>query len=167
MANLFNSSFNPASLSQDQQELLMAALTSNRIAQRDDNKPPTSDTFDFASGSLANPIFSPDQIPNFGAADINSLSDQQFLDFLGSRDSFDFDSVSPADILENQSPPAANGDGDLHDKRKNPEDDKPDNENGAKRREGEEKVAKKPGRKPLTSEPTSVSFIILYSFGFI
>lgn len=47
-------------------------------------------------------------------------------------------------------------DGDLHDKRKNPNDDAEDDEGGGKRREGDEKTSKKPGRKPLTSEPTSV-----------
>ena len=43
-----------------------------------------------------------------------------------------------------------------HEKRKNSEDD--DEEPGdAKRKEGEDKKGKKPGRKPLTSEPTTVS----------
>jgi AP-1-like factor len=46
--------------------------------------------------------------------------------------------------------------GDLHDKRKSI-DGKDDDAGGGKRREGEDKSGKKPGRKPLTSEPTSVS----------
>lgn len=48
-------------------------------------------------------------------------------------------------------------DGELHDKRKNPDDDEGVEGNGGKRREGEDKSAKKPGRKPLTGEPTTVS----------
>ena len=42
------------------------------------------------------------------------------------------------------------------DKRKSP-DDGDDEDGGGKRREGDDKTGKKPGRKPLTSEPTSVS----------
>lgn len=36
-------------------------------------------------------------------------------------------------------------------------DGREDEESGKKRKEGDEKVSKKPGRKPLTSEPTTVS----------
>lgn len=50
---------------------------------------------------------------------------------------------------------SSDGDVDNHDKRGH-EDDGEDEEGGGKRREGEEKTGKKPGRKPLTSEPTSV-----------
>jgi len=49
--------------------------------------------------------------------------------------------------------------GELHDKRKSIEGKEDDDEGGGKRREGEDKTAKKPGRKPLTSEPTSVSVV--------
>ena len=44
---------------------------------------------------------------------------------------------------------------DLHDKRKSIDGEDDDDEGGGKRREGADKTAKKPGRKPLTSEPTS------------
>jgi AP-1-like factor len=50
---------------------------------------------------------------------------------------------------------SASPEGDSPDKRGHPDDE--DGEPGNKRRESEEKVAKKPGRKPLTSEPSSVS----------
>lgn len=50
---------------------------------------------------------------------------------------------------------SSEGDADNHDKRAH-EDDGEDDEGGGKRREGDEKTSKKPGRKPLTSEPTSV-----------
>lgn len=45
---------------------------------------------------------------------------------------------------------------DLHDKRKSLDGKDDDDEGGGKRRESEDKSGKKPGRKPLTSEPTSV-----------
>jgi AP-1-like factor len=46
-----------------------------------------------------------------------------------------------------------------HDKRKSPdeEDDEEDDESDHKRQEGDDKVAKKPGRKLITAEPTTVS----------
>lgn len=46
-----------------------------------------------------------------------------------------------------------------NEKRSHPDDEDDDSSpgNDSKRRESTEKVAKKPGRKPLTSEPTSVS----------
>ncbi|RMZ83141.1 hypothetical protein DV738_g1380, partial [Chaetothyriales sp. CBS 135597] len=43
----------------------------------------------------------------------------------------------------------------LHDKRKSMDGKDGDDEGGRKRREGEDKTGKRPGRKPLTSEPTS------------
>jgi AP-1-like factor len=52
---------------------------------------------------------------------------------------------------------SSDGDADTHDKRSHPDDDGEEEEGGGKRREGDEKTGKKPGRKPLTSEPTSVS----------
>lgn len=44
-----------------------------------------------------------------------------------------------------------------NEKRSHPDDEDEDDEGSAKRQETGEKVAKKPGRKPLTTEPTSVS----------
>jgi len=46
---------------------------------------------------------------------------------------------------------------DLHEKRKSLGDRDDENEGGGKRREGEGGSNKKPGRKPLTAEPTTVS----------
>lgn len=54
--------------------------------------------------------------------------------------------------LKSESP-----EGDYHEKRDHPDDEDSSPGNDAKRRESAEKVPKKPGRKPLTSEPTSVS----------
>lgn len=46
------------------------------------------------------------------------------------------------------------------DKRKSPGDADEDDDGGGKRRESDDRIGKKPGRKPLTSEPTSVSLNI-------
>jgi len=88
----------------------------------------------------------------------NSFNDASFGDT-----SFDFDmSAVGGDLTQGQmfgdlpgsnksdSPVEAT---DLPEKRSRPEGDEP--EGGAKRRESTEKVPKKPGRKPLTSEPSS------------
>lgn len=90
--------------------------------------------------------------------------DPQFLDLIENNGSFDLqgldqDGAIADDMEEEELPDRKSSDdvSELHDKRKSPEDEKEDNENGSKRRDGEEKVAKKPGRKPLTSEPTTVS----------
>jgi hypothetical protein len=53
--------------------------------------------------------------------------------------------------------PGDNSGNDEHQKRKSIPDDEEDDEGGGKRREGDDKSGKKPGRKPLTSEPTTVS----------
>lgn len=72
---------------------------------------------------------------------------------------YDFDDVNydwdnSAGLMIGSLPGAANEEeNDLHDKRKSIEDD---DEITHKRREGEDKTAKKPGRKPMTGEPTTV-----------
>lgn len=53
--------------------------------------------------------------------------------------------------------PGDSPEGESNEKRKSPDEDgDEDEEGGGKRREGDDKQAKKPGRKPLTSEPTTV-----------
>src|ERR1700761_8631071 len=119
MANLFNPPFNRASLSQDQQELLMAALASNHPVQSNNANPPSLEVFDFASGSMESPMFASDQSPDFGGADLDGLTDQQFLEYLGRENNFDIDSVAPGDLLDTEDSPIddTTGDHDLHDKR--------------------------------------------------
>lgn len=67
-------------------------------------------------------------------------------------------SESSKDDSKSSSPENENSD-----KRGHPDDDDDDDfdEGGGKRREGEGKVPKKPGRKPLTNEPSSVSNVHL------
>lgn len=71
-------------------------------------------------------------------------------------DQFDFD--GNGQLMDDFPNDASLGDSsDLHDKRKSVDDkDDDDDEGGGKRRESEGGTAKKPGRKPLTAEPTSV-----------
>lgn len=94
------------------------------------------------------------------------LGESPYLDFLDNNDpnydgNFDFDLPETDGQMIGAMPGSEDGSQDIHDKRKMSEDDDDDDEeheNGAKRQEtGEGKTAKKPGRKPLTSEPTSVS----------
>lgn len=65
-----------------------------------------------------------------------------------------YDWDNSAGLMIGNLPEAANEEeNDLHEKRKSIEDD---DESTHKRREGEDKTAKKPGRKPMTGEPTTV-----------
>lgn len=155
MTNMYNNSgFNPAFLSQNQQDLLMAALQSNQPetsgAQSNQNN------FDLTSASLDPSMLSVSQPEElYNDFDFGAFNDQGVLDLLDSANQADVD----FDFDQNDEPSpendAAMTNTDFGEKRKSMADDKSDNEGGAKRREGEEKQAKKPGRKPLTSEPTS------------
>ncbi|KAK3384513.1 transcription factor PAP1-domain-containing protein [Lasiosphaeria ovina] len=142
-------------LTPQQQNLLFAALNSN--------KPGTNLTN--AALSLSPPPL--DASPDKGPDTVNSFQESPDLDydydFGGPDSSFDFSfdhsnnprmigdlpgaSSSKSDSPETESP----------DKRSHPDDDDDDEDlpGGAKRRESEDKVAKKPGRKPLTTEPSS------------
>lgn len=132
-------------LSANQQDLLMAALNSNK-------SPNIKSGSDTAKTTPQPSLFTPNMssAPDSGHLDFSDES--PFLDFdpdADFDDSFTFDESSRmiGDIP-----------GDLHDKRKSivGDDDDDEEEGGGKRREGEDKTAKKPGRKPLTSEPTTV-----------
>ena len=101
---------------------------------------------------------SPQQGTPANAFSGGSLDESPFVDYLDGDNSFDFDNADD-DLMIGSLPggsPDKNGE-DSNEKRKSPDDDDADNdEGGGKRREGEDKQAKKPGRKPLTSEPTTV-----------
>jgi AP-1-like transcription factor len=119
-------------LSPHQQELLLAALSSNKPFLP--NTQPLSD-----SGTLS-------------VLDDNPLVEYDYdFDTNGGYD--DFGDAPQGQLLENLLP---DGDADIHDKRSHP-DDQENDDGGGKRREGDDRSSKKPGRKPLTSEPTSVS----------
>jgi len=125
-------------LSRDQQDLLMAALNSNKSSNQQSKQIATPQNINFTP-TMSAP----------GSANLDFSDESPFLDFDPDADfdeSFDFDENARmiGDIP-----------GELHDKRKSLDGKDDDDEGGGKRREGEDKTAKKPGRKPLTSEPTS------------
>ncbi|KIX03875.1 uncharacterized protein Z518_07428 [Rhinocladiella mackenziei CBS 650.93] len=130
-------------LSPDQQELLMAALNSNQSPGKQPaphNQKTTPQSINFTPNMSSAP----------GSGNLEFSDDSPFLDFDPEADfgddTFDFDENSR---MIGEIP------GELHDKRKSVDGNGEDDEGGGKRREGEDKTVKKPGRKPLTSEPTS------------
>lgn len=156
-------------LTPQQQNLLFRALTSNQPATND--KSPEGNTL--SPQSLTT---SPTQNQNNSGLDLTEgLQESPFVDYdydFGPDGSFDFDfnadgnakmigdlpgsggSESSKDDSKSSSP-----ENESSDKRGHPDEDDDDDieEGGGKRREGEGKVPKKPGRKPLTNEPSSVS----------
>ncbi|KAJ3941949.1 DNA-binding transcription factor yap1 [Colletotrichum tropicale] len=142
-------------LTPQQQSLLFAALNSNK-QQLANQSPGTKDT----SMSPSSFQTSPAQAPANGFQESPYLDNYDY-DFGDS--SFDFDSLNDQGKMIGDIPGTAKStksdstDNDSSDKRAHPddEDDESSPGNGAKRRESTEKVPKKPGRKPLTSEPSS------------
>jgi AP-1-like factor len=138
-----------------QEQLLFAALNSNKAPSIDTSQ--SNDPFTMAPGSLTD---SPLQAP--GSGSLNRFDESPFIDYDyefdadGSFD-YDFNNDSQGQMIGKLPGGSSDGDADNHDKRSHPDDDGEDEEGGGKRREGDEKSSKKPGRKPLTSEPTSVS----------
>lgn len=169
MAGTSGNQFTPPSyLSPDQQNLLVAALQSNDPNRKNTTTALQNGQF-VGNGNFAmtnqydaiglDPLmFTPGttgmSMGTFDTVD-GTLNDTNFLDFLDNNDAqldFEIEEV-------NDEPGRDSGEteGDIHDKRKTPEDGKDDDENDEpKRHESDEKVAKKPGRKPLTTEPTTV-----------
>lgn len=103
--------------------------------------------------------------PASASAAMPSFDDSPFVDYEYDFDAeadgafeYDFNPDSSMMMGNVAGTSSSEGDGDLHDKRSHPDDDDDgdEREGGGKRREGDDKTAKKPGRKPLTSEPTSV-----------
>ena len=151
-------------LTPQQQNLLFAALNSNRQQQLVQDSP-SNNAVSMSPSSLAT---SPAQKQAFQESPYLDSYDYD----LEPDSTFDFDfsnNVSQAKMIGDLPGTARSEstENDLHDKRSHPDDDdddqgSPDSAdgsggNGAKRRESTEKVAKKPGRKPLTTEPSSVS----------
>ncbi|KAK6536656.1 DNA-binding transcription factor yap1 [Arthrobotrys megalospora] len=141
-------------LSPDQRALLLAALNSNAPL----NSQPRSSSASLKDSQNADALTSPQN--GDASFDTSLFTD---ADALGDADySFDLTDYQLGDFgLEsgtNDSP--SNGNGNEHEKRKLSFDDQDDDETDPheaepKRREGDDKTAKKPGRKPITNEPTS------------
>jgi len=136
-------------LSPNQQDLLLAALTSNNPNSKRQNGTPQIKTDHSPEQSLeglsAPPSGGFDNANHFGYGDDES----PFLDF---NPEVEFEFPGSADLIGDL---PGSTDYDIGEKRKSV-DGKSDiegEETGKKRRDSE---AKKPGRKPLTSEPTTV-----------
>lgn len=161
MASTRNS-LNDFILTPQQQSLLFAALNSNK---QQTVSPVTTGINRSPSSYTASP-----QKP-----ESNGFQESPFLDidydFSGDA-SFDmsFGDDSQAKMIgdlpgSNASETSAKASSDNNDneKRSHPDDDNEDEEGSAKRQETGDKAPKKPGRKPLTTEPTSVSQVVLAS----
>lgn len=163
------------SLTPDQQELLLTALSSNRptsMAINPDSfmkssnminpstnhptKNPTKTPARLDSTSADAPAFQPSihNSPGFGKSTSGNLDANASLDYDLDETNIDWDPNGES-LFADLPDTLIEDDGDLHDKRKTLEDQRDGDGNGNKRREGEDKAAKKPGRKPLT-EPTTV-----------
>lgn len=143
----------PLYLSPNQRNLLVAALASNKSNEITDTVRGDQDR-----RSMSEHRASTTSAPNSSRIDFD---ESPYIDYPldGEEDSFNFDEEGQmfGDLPED-SPENSTADPDhLHDKRKSLSTQDQDDEGGGKRREGSDKQAKKPGRKPLTSEPTSVS----------
>ncbi|KAF1808016.1 PAP1-domain-containing protein [Eremomyces bilateralis CBS 781.70] len=165
----------PMYLSPNQQDAFLASLASNQksaglgLQNQNQRLDPMQFNFD---GGFDQPLFPTDaldQTTSFGGDQVNdfdAFEDSPYLDVIdGTEGSYDFDipeggpamfgalpgDDSPTTGLSNSESPQPEGH--YSDKRKNSEDaEEPDE---AKRRESDDKVSKKPGRKPLTTEPTT------------
>ena len=147
------------SLSRDQEQLLRNALASNPKGSTGDVgtiKRPSSTIVGNGAGIYSSP---PEEAPGSGTLGVD---DSPFLDYELEDGQFDWDNSQ--DNLFPDLPGMDSAEGDHHDKRKASIDSDGLETGASKRREGEEKTAKKPGRKPLTAEPTTVSFSASLSF---
>ncbi|KAL8671153.1 MAG: hypothetical protein Q9168_004330 [Polycauliona sp. 1 TL-2023] len=160
------------SLTPDQQSLLQTALAYNSASKstlNGDDSFASPNTFSASSAAVGNGNLSPaqqmmapqhDPFYQSPIQDVSNLGIDGFVDespFIDGQDFEDgnFDWDNSGDLLFGDLPPGPDHESDIHDKRKNDHDD--DDEDGQnKRREGNEKNIKKPGRKPLNnSEPTT------------
>ena len=167
--NSFNSAFY---LNPNEQDLLLTALNSNKPAGNTNGLPGSAAPRSSANTNGKKPqsngataYTSPiQQTPGSSSLSNNGgFENSPYLDYDLDEANFDWGDVNGEMIgaLPGTTTSSQEEDGDeneLGDKRKSPED-ADEEDGGGKRREGEDKTSKKPGRKPLTSEPTSVSHI--------
>ncbi|KAH8703094.1 transcription factor PAP1-domain-containing protein [Talaromyces proteolyticus] len=155
-------------LSPEQQNLLMAALNANNSQQKQNEKKGSAgglshnqSTSSNTSPSQENTSFDPSRSSYFESPLLNDAPGSGHLGFAPDESPFlDFDpdldfDIQGADDLIGELPDLDNHE--LGDKRKSIGESDSGFENGKKRRESEDKdkASKKPGRKPLTSEPTT------------
>lgn len=152
-------------LSPGQQDLLLAALSSNNPPQKQQNTsqnsklkndPEKTPGRTSSGGYSVSPGFDRSQHSgNLGYED-----ESPFLDF---NPELDFDFQGSESLIGDLPGSVPSDDPEVGEKRKDLEgrSDNENEESGKKRRESDDKMAKKPGRKPLTSEPTSVCISFL------
>lgn len=163
-------------LSPDQQDLLLAALSSGdksaKMAKTEsrhnsqsefslqDSRPnsssPQDNSFDNTGISNQDLFESPPE----ESLDSGQLGfdGSPFLDF---DLDVDFDASGVEDLIGDLPGTSPNGDdSEQGEKRKSIDGNDEEEESGKKRKETDDKIAKKPGRKPLTSEPTTVGALI-------
>ncbi|KAG6014145.1 hypothetical protein E4U54_005773 [Claviceps lovelessii] len=144
-------------LTPHQQSLLFAALNANKQQPTDPSRTAKGLSLS-ANSSQSSPMQSAE-----GAMSIQESPYLDKYDYEFGDTSFDFSFASAGGDeakMMGDIPGTAHSDsleGEAHEKRSHPDDGEDDSSpgNDSKRRESTEKVAKKPGRKPLTSEPTS------------
>lgn len=145
-------------LSPDQQDLLLAALSSNNPAQKQQPQPnhtPHTKLDHSPDHASSNGLSAPPS-GGFDSSHLNALGfgedESPFLDF---NPELDFEFPNSASLIGDLPDTAPSAEYDIGEKRKSMEgkSEVDAEETGKKRRESE---AKKPGRKPLTSEPTTV-----------
>lgn len=159
-------------LTPQQQNLLYRALTSNQ-PNANPSTTPANDALSLSPASLQNRSPALQQL-----AAPNPLQESPFLDYdydLGVDNNFDFDFISgdqakmigdlpgTSTANRNDGPKSDSSEPETNDKRSHPDNDEDADEEGGggKRRESEGKTSKKPGRKPLTNEPTTVSSFVM------
>jgi AP-1-like factor len=141
-------------LSPHEEELLFAALNSNPATALNVSPKDRS--------SMAPTAFTESPVDGSGSLPLNGFEESPFIDYDYEFDpeagfDYDFANDSQAQMIGKLPGTSSDGDAEGTDKRSHPDDEEEGAEGGGKRREGDEKISKKPGRKPLTSEPTSVS----------
>lgn len=148
-------------LSHNQQDLLLAALNAQARARQTKTPQPghsghttttTSESAAPNSNMSGNALFMSPQ-----DAELDNYDYTPDLDYLDGDNSFDFDHADLGGEMIGALP--GDSTGEMHEKRKASEEADGSDESDPKRQETQdgEKGAKKPGRKPLTSEPTTVS----------
>lgn len=148
----------PFYLSPQQQQVLLQALASGQNKDAP-HRPTSSNPFDLSPTSI-------DASPEQQSAMFNDLQRSSYLDNydvdFNADSSLDFDVSNMSNPFPDDGNASAKSDtpeGESPEKRaRDEEEDGSVSPNDAKRRENGEKVPKKPGRKPLTSEPTNVSY---------
>ena len=153
------------SLSLDQENLLRTALASNPHSSPRSSAG-VQQTLDQSSAEIMANGLATQVSPNQdapGSGELGSFDDSPFLDY-NEIDEGNYDWDESQDNLFGDLPETDSVDSDHHDKRKASVEDEGLDGTSNKRREGEERQAKKPGRKPLTAEPTTVSAFIYVCF---